>query len=275
MSHESCRHGNSAPTKMLADLEENQAVFGRHKCPVCAYSRAVAKSTEPETESTVSACPHGNYAPADLINGLPESQGGSGRHKCAICAYAYARSTPKSAGRKTDQKPTRRARNTITGAKIKTIQPQRKRKGGSGRDTAPRLDSARAAEIGYAGELLVLEHERKRLKRAGLKRLSEKICHVAVTQGGSAGYDIHSYTNKGVDKFIEVKTTTASATTPIYLTANELQFSEKHTENYYLFRVYELDEERNSANFFVAQGDPRDTFELHATEYRASLLTKS
>lgn len=41
---ETCQHGNSAPTDILADLPESQAGPGlqRHKCCVCAYSQGLA-----------------------------------------------------------------------------------------------------------------------------------------------------------------------------------------------------------------------------------------
>lgn len=34
---ESCRHGNDAPSTLLANLPPSQGGSGRHKCPVCAY----------------------------------------------------------------------------------------------------------------------------------------------------------------------------------------------------------------------------------------------
>ena len=48
-------------------------------------------------------------------------------------------------------------------------------------------------KLGLAGELLVLEYERKNLIDAGRKDLAENVQHVSVEQGDGAGYDIRSF----------------------------------------------------------------------------------
>ena len=94
--------------------------------------------------------------------------------------------------------------------------------------------------IGEAGETLVLEHERKILYDSGQLDLSKKVEHVAQTRGPSAGYDILSYDRRGKEKWIDVKTTRLGIRTPFFITKNELCTSKKHSDNYWLYRIFDL-----------------------------------
>src|SRR5262249_55627249 len=137
---------------------------------------------------------------------------------------------------------------------VKTTPPQIAPKGiGTPLETklfrARKLDyvreSARDKRIGRAGELLVLDYEIEGLLNAGKPELAEKLRHVAEVEGDGAGYDIESYDSDGTRKYIEVKTTTGNQSGEFYITANELQFSRQHSNEFYLYRVYHYDEQSN------------------------------
>jgi hypothetical protein len=87
--------------------------------------------------------------------------------------------------------------------------------GGAG-GTKPTLagQDAKNRALGLAGERLVLLHERKQLIAAGRSDLADKIVHVAVVEGDSAGYDVRSFNADGGVRHIEVKTTAGPQATP-------------------------------------------------------------
>jgi hypothetical protein len=62
--------------------------------------------------------------------------------------------------------------------------------------------------LGDAGELLVLEREKRRLVAAGRTDLAAAVLHTATVEGDGAGFDIRSFFLDGRPRFIEVKTTT-------------------------------------------------------------------
>jgi hypothetical protein len=68
--------------------------------------------------------------------------------------------------------------------------------------------------------------------------LASQVEWISQTKGDGAGYDIHSFDDGGVEKFIEVKTTNGSERMAFYLTANELQCSERKNDCYWLYRVF-------------------------------------
>ncbi|MCF8001745.1 MAG: DUF3883 domain-containing protein [Halanaerobiales bacterium] len=124
-------------------------------------------------------------------------------------------------------------------------------------------------EMGLAGEKLVLKHEYNYLIDNGKDELAEKIKHTSVIEGDGAGYDIKSYTLKGEVKYIEVKTTKGGKNTPFYITLNELAFSERYKENYYLYRVYNFDTALNYGKVYYKKGNIKKNFKLEAVKYRA------
>ena len=72
--------------------------------------------------------------------------------------------------------------------------------------------------------------------------------------GDGLGYDILSYDKHGNPMYIEVKTTTGPENGGIFITANELEMSEKHSEQYYLYRVYDFDISKMEGKLSVRQG---------------------
>ena len=103
---------------------------------------------------------------------------------------------------------------------------------------------ARNRILGKAGESLVYEYERLRLKTIGRKDLSECVRWVARDDGDGYGYDIRSFNGEGEDAdqelWLEVKTTNGSATTPFYITRNELHVSKQRPDVFRIFRLYDF-----------------------------------
>lgn len=130
---------------------------------------------------------------------------------------------------------------------------------------------AKNKQLGNAGELLVLDNEKKLLIEADRADLAELVTHVSQTEGDSAGYDIRSYTKDGNIKYIEVKTTKGSSKTAFFMSRNEVAFSQSKQDEYYLYRVYDYKEENNSGKFYIHQGNITDEFELTPTNYRVKL----
>lgn len=67
-------------------------------------------------------------------------------------------------------------------------------------------------------------------------------------EGDGAGYDILSREDDGVTpRYIEVKTTTGGIDTPFFFSDNELTFSKKNKQNYYLYRLYNFGKQTSLA----------------------------
>jgi hypothetical protein len=98
----------------------------------------------------------------------------------------------------------------------------------------------RNRKLGRDGEELVLHFERQRLEGYDRPDLARKIRWVSEEDGDGAGYDILSFDAKGKERFLEVKTTVGSDTTPFYITRNELSFSSERPEAFRLCRVFDF-----------------------------------
>jgi hypothetical protein len=107
-------------------------------------------------------------------------------------------------------------------------------------------------KLGKFGEELVVGYEKWYLVKLGKEKLAEKIEWISRDQGDGAGFDILSKDISGKDKFIEVKTTKLAKETPFYFTRNELQFSIKNKEKYYLYRLFNFNEK---PQMFIKNGD--------------------
>jgi Domain of unknown function (DUF3883) len=134
-----------------------------------------------------------------------------------------------------------------------------------------RPTDAETRALGLAGELLVMERERRRLVAIGRAHLAGKVVPTALTEGDGAGFDITSYFADGRTKFVEVKTTTAPKDTDFLITANEVKFSVTHPDSYELCRVFLYDIRLNKGHCYSILGDITKRFRLSATEYRAKL----
>lgn len=127
---------------------------------------------------------------------------------------------------------------------------------------------SRIRSLGRAGELLVLEVEARRLHAAGKKALSERIEHVAETQGDGLGFDILSFENSGKERLIEVKTTSFGEATPFYVTRNELARSKRDADQFHVYRVFDF---RKQPRIFDLPGAISSHCELDAVSYIARL----
>lgn len=139
-----------------------------------------------------------------------------------------------------------------------------------GRRSARRVDylalETRNASLGLAGEEFVANFERARLIRDGHEALSDRVEHVAVTQGDGLGFDVLSFDPDGSERFIEVKTTAYGRETPFYATENEVSFSRQEGARYHLYRPFQF---RRDARLFTLTGPLEERCHLLPTQYRA------
>jgi hypothetical protein len=104
-------------------------------------------------------------------------------------------------------------------------------------------------DIGNSGEELVLIFEKKRLRALGKFELADQVCK----QDDGVGYDIISFKEDGSEYYIEVKTTTGNQNNPFDISLNEYLFAERNQSNYKIYRLYNYDEEKNNADFFIIE----------------------
>ena len=125
--------------------------------------------------------------------------------------------------------------------------------------------------LGKAGESLVYEHERRRLQSLGRKDLSDSVRWVARDDGDGYGFDILSFNGKGDEAeqelWLEVKTTNGSATTPFYITRNELRVSKQRPDEFRVFRLYDF---RKQASAYCLAPPLEKYVSLSPTIFRAS-----
>lgn len=154
---------------------------------------------------------------------------------------------------------------------INLIQSKNALKSFSGKKIDFQRLSEQNAKIGFLGEKLVFESEKKRLR--DYPDLVNKIKHVSLDEGDGLGFDILSFDETGKKKYIEVKTTTSGQTTPFFLSRNELAFSKEHSSDYFLYRIFNLDNVLKSDNvqYFVKKGNLQDYFKLEPQNYSVTL----
>lgn len=109
----------------------------------------------------------------------------------------------------------------------------------------------RKKQIGDAGENLVLLKEKMFLEAGGRKDLADKVRKMP----DSHGYDIRSYQLSGSSKMIEVKTTIGSELRPFIWSITERNTMREHIGEYFLYRLYNYDREKNAADYFILEGD--------------------
>ena len=127
-------------------------------------------------------------------------------------------------------------------------------------------------ELGLLGELYIIGYEKNQLKKQGRIDLAEKVRHISLLEGDGAGYDILSYTLSGVEKYIEVKTTSGPQRTSFYMSANELAFAKFYSENYYLYRVFQYNLDTETGEVEIFKGLQEQLFDITPTQYRLKYL---
>jgi hypothetical protein len=93
----------------------------------------------------------------------------------------------------------------------------------------------RQAITGALGELVALESERRRLLNAGQTGLAAAVTQVSC-EDVTLGYDIRSFEDDGVDRFVEVKSTTGT-TRRFEMSANEWRTASRLGALYVIARV--------------------------------------
>lgn len=66
---------------------------------------------------------------------------------------------------------------------------------------------------------------------------------------------------------IEVKTTTSGQDTPFFMSANELERSRQEGDRYFLYRLFNFNEQLMAAEYYVLQGD-LSQYCTYPTEYQ-------
>lgn len=132
-------------------------------------------------------------------------------------------------------------------------------------DFASRDESNRV--LGRAGEQWVIEFEHRRLIEAGLAEVFNRLDWVSDRLGDGAGYDILSYDAPGQPRYIEVKTTNGTHTSPFIISRNELDFSQEVGDAFFLYRLFQF---RESPALYVLHGDVSRQLNLEPIDYRAS-----
>jgi hypothetical protein len=124
-------------------------------------------------------------------------------------------------------------------------------------------------QIGDAGEKLVIELERVRLFNAGKNAdyADKNVFKVKDREG----YDIRSVDENENEIFIEVKTTVRDKSAPFYLTFRELSISNKHSQKYYLYRIFNFDIINKSGQCYILTGDVSTQLSLDPIVYIAGI----
>lgn len=127
----------------------------------------------------------------------------------------------------------------------------------------------RDAAIGIRGEELVVLHEKNHLNELGLTDLANQVKWVAQIADGY-GYDVLSFDEDGLEKYIEVKTTTiANDKHPFDISANEVKTSDTFKDQYWIYRIYNVEE--NEPKFYKTNGSISEQFDLVPSSYKAYL----
>jgi hypothetical protein len=117
---------------------------------------------------------------------------------------------------------------------------------------------------GIKAERLVVEYEKSYLMQIGREDLAEKVKWVAQEADGY-GYDVLSFDESGNEKFIEVKGTSLMKTAPFQISKNEIDTSIKKGDQYWLYRVFYIDEKE--PKFYRYRGRIDKNFELEPSNF--------
>lgn len=130
-------------------------------------------------------------------------------------------------------------------------------------------DEIRNKELGYKGELFILNIEKEKVKSELGDFYANKVKQI-LEENDLAGYDIlywNKVDGKIIEKYIEVKTTKFSKNEPFYISSNEVKFSKKNDKSYYLYRIYNYDIEKCTGEYFVIKGNIEKQCNLEPQNY--------
>jgi len=126
---------------------------------------------------------------------------------------------------------------------------------------------------GLEGERLVMEFERDRLTSLGYPQLASKIQWIS-RESDQFGCDIISYDvckNGSANQiYIEVKSTTLKKDCPFFVSVNEIEFSHKKSQTFWLYRVYDLYNE--NPKLYRVQGPITKSFRVRPYSYCAQII---
>ena len=131
----------------------------------------------------------------------------------------------------------------------------------------PAVRDARARALGEAGEAFLFQAEKDWLSANGRDDLANKVRWVAKEDGDGAGFDILSFSKRGEERWLEVKTTNGPSTTPFWISENERRVSEEHRDVFRLTRLYDFS--RGPAAFRL-RPPLTDYVRLIPAQYRAT-----
>lgn len=125
-------------------------------------------------------------------------------------------------------------------------------------------------KLGKFGELKILQYEIENLLKNNRPDLAKDVEHSSYEHGDGLGYDIKSFETNGLEKFIEVKTTRKNTVDGFHISPNEIKVS-KEKDNYYIYRLYNLDEKENNADLYIYSGPCDETkFKLTPTSFKVT-----
>jgi uncharacterized protein DUF3883 len=131
----------------------------------------------------------------------------------------------------------------------------------------PAARDHRNRTLGQAGERFVLDFERECLERAGCSTLAGKVRWISYEDGDGYGYDILSFTPRGEERLLEVKTTCGHERTPFWITRRECEIAAEKQEIFRIRRVFHFG---NKAQMFELPPPLEDRVSLTAACYMAS-----
>jgi Domain of unknown function (DUF3883) len=123
--------------------------------------------------------------------------------------------------------------------------------------------------LGDAGENLVVEFEKLKLRNAGLNEKADLVSKVL----DGRGFDILSFDGRENEIHIEVKTTTGKEDEPFYFSINEKEYLEEYPVNYFLYRLHEFKFNPERTKYFMLSGnDFLNKSEFNPTNFEVSII---
>lgn len=116
-------------------------------------------------------------------------------------------------------------------------------------------EAKKNTKLGNKGEDAVVKFEKDRLIKEGRADLAKDVNATRETIGNTAKFDVLSYEVDGTERYIEVKTTKSGLHTKFHISEAEVQFSIDNKDKYYLYRVYNFDEETMSGDVKIKKGE--------------------
>lgn len=125
---------------------------------------------------------------------------------------------------------------------------------------------------GELAELKVVEYEKNKLIKLGMKREASKVKHIS-KKNDAAGYDVLSFNEDGTKKYIEVKSTVGKNTS-FYISVHEKLFAEqsKYKNDYWIYFI-----SKTKNNYIVKEIhnpfliEKKDLLNIQATQFKVDM----